>query len=440
MGISNEMLAVFSIISMFGLFCTGFPISYTMIFSGLLFGFLGFGKLVFNLLTIQFWQVMSDSVMVAIPFFLFMGYLLEGAGLMTRLFRSFQLLLSRLPGSLFATVSLTGTIFAAATGIVGSSVNLLCIMAEPAMRRSGYDVRMGAGCIAAAGTLGILIPPSIMLIVLGPIVGVPITDLFTAAILPGLLLAGLYIAYALIKCAIWPKYGPPLPPEERPTSMGEVVKGLVIGAVPLAVLIFATLGSILCGFATPTEGAACGSFGALVLVIAYGKFTWKGLAKALHSTILLSSMILIMIASCNFFGAVFSRLGGAVALSNFLLGLDMAPMAMLALICAIIFFMGWAMEWVPIVLILVPLLIPVIEGLHFDKLWFCLVVAVTLQTSWLSPPVALSCYFIKGSIPHWSLSDIYKGMFEFIGCQLVGLLLIIIFPAIVTWLPTVMKE
>lgn len=440
MDISNEMLAVLSIISMFGLFCTGFPISYTMIFSGLLFGFLGFGKLVFHLLTIQFWQVMSDPVMGAIPFFLLMGYLLEGAGLMDRLFRSFQLLLARLPGSLYGAISLTGTIFAAATGIVGSSVNLLCIMAEPSMRRSGYDIRMGAGCIAAAGTLGILIPPSIMLVVLGPIMGLPITDLFAAAILPGLLLAGIYVAYSLIKCAIWPQYGPPLPKEERAASMALVLKELLIGAVPLAILIFSTLGSILCGIATPTEASACGAFGALVLVIVYRKFTWKGLAKALHSTILLSSMILIMIASCNFFGSVFSRLGGAVALSNALLGMDIAPMFMLFLIMAIIFFMGWAMEWVPIVLILVPLLIPVVEAMQFDKLWFCLVVAVTLQTSWLSPPVALSCYFIKGSLPHWPLNDIYKGMFQYIGCQLVGLILIILFPAIVTWLPNYLKQ
>lgn len=222
--------------------------------------------------------------------------------------------------------------------------------------------------------------------------------------------------------------------------MALVLKELLIGAVPLAILIFSTLGSILCGIATPTEASACGAFGALALVIVYRKFTWKGLAKALHSTILLSSMILIMIASCNFFGSVFSRLGGAVALSNALLGMDIAPMFMLFLIMAIIFFMGWAMEWVPIVLILVPLLIPVVEAMQFDKLWFCLVVAVTLQTSWLSPPVALSCYFIKGSLPHWPLNDIYKGMFQYIGCQLVGLILIILFPTIVTWLPNYLKQ
>ena len=440
MDISNETLALLSLVGMFAAFCTGFPISYTMIFSGLVFGYLGIGKIVFYLLTVQFWQVMSDPVMGAIPFFLLMGYLLEGAGLMDRLFRSFQLLFAKLPGSLYGAIILTGTIFAAATGIVGSSVNLLCIMSEPSMRRSGYNVRMGAGCIAAAGTLGILIPPSIMLVVLGPIMGVPITDLFAAAILPGLLLAGIYIAYSLVKCALWPQYGPPLPKEMWPSSLTEVLREMLIGAIPLFLLIMFTLGSILAGFATPTEASACGAFGAFILVIAYRRFTWKGLAKALHSTILLSAMILIMIASCNFFGSVFSRLGGATWLSNWLLSLDVTPMIMLSFIMIIIFFMGWAMEWIPIVLILVPLLIPVVDAMQYDKLWFCLVVAVTLQTSWLSPPVALSAYFIKGSLPHWKLTDIYKGMFQYIGCQLVGLILIIAFPAIVTWLPVFLKN
>lgn len=436
----NEMLAMLSLVGMFAAFCTGFPISYTMIFSGLAFGFLGIGKIVFYLLTMQFYQVMSDSVMGAIPFFLLMGYLLEGAGLMDRLFRSFQLLFAKVAGSLYVAIIMTGTIFAAATGIVGSSVNLLCIMAEPAMRAGGYNIRMGAGAIAAAGTLGILIPPSIMLVVLGPMMGVPITDLFAAAFLPGFLLAGIYIVYSLIRCKFQPECGPPLPEEMWPESLGSVLKEIIIGVVPLLMLIFATLGSILAGLATPTEASACGAFGALVMIIGYRRFNWKDFAKALHSTILLSAMILIMIASCNFFGAVFSRLGGAAYLSNWLLSLDASPMGMLILIMTIIFFMGWAMEWIPIVLILVPLLMPVVEAMQYDKLWFCLVVAVTLQTSWLSPPVALSAYFIKGSLPHWKLTDIYKGMFQYIGCQLVGLTLIIIFPVIVTWLPYYLKQ
>ncbi|MDR1857360.1 MAG: TRAP transporter large permease subunit [Desulfovibrio sp.] len=436
----NELLALLSLAGMFGAFCLGFPISYTMIFSGLIFGYLGIGKIVFYLLTMQFYQVMSDPIMGAIPFFLLMGYLLEGAGLMDRLFKSFQLLFAKLPGSLYSAIVLTGTIFAAATGIVGSSVNLLCIMSEPSMRASGYNIRMGAGCIAAAGTLGILIPPSIMLVVLGPIMGLPITDLFAAAILPGLLLASIYIVYSLVKCAIWPEYGPPLPKDMWPTSYLTVFKEMVVGVFPLLVLIFATLGSILMGIATPTEASACGAFGALILVIAYGKFTWKNLSKALHSTILLSAMILVMIASCNFFGSVFSRLGGATWLSNALLAVNAPPMLMLILIMTIIFFMGWAMEWIPIVLILIPLLMPVVDAMGYDKLWYCLVVAVTLQTSWLSPPVALSCYFIKGSLPHWKLVDIYKGMFQYIFCQLLGLALIILFPAIVTFLPQWFKS
>lgn len=435
----NEMLAMLSLAGMFGLFCFGFPIAYTMLFAGLLFGFLGIGKLVFYLLTVQFYQVMTDTVQVAIPFFLIMGYMLEGAGLMERLFKAFQKLFARLPGSLYMAVISTGTIFAAATGIVGSSVNLLCVMSEPTMRKSGYDIRMGAGSIAAAGTLGILIPPSIMLVILGPIVGVPVTDLFVAAVIPGLLLAGLYIAYSLIKCAIWPQYGPPLPEELRPHSTLEVLRELAIGAFPLLVLIFAVLGSIMFGIASPTEASACGAFASIVLVIAYGKFSFGALAKALYSTAKMSAMILIMIASCNFFGAVFSRLGGATYLSNLLLGMDMGPMAMLSLILIIIFFMGWAMEWIPIILILVPLLLPVVTAMGYDKLWFCMLVAVTLQTSWLSPPVALSAYYIKGALPHWKLTDIYKGMFQYIACQCVGIILIMIFPVLVTWLPQFLK-
>lgn len=435
----NEMLAMISLAGMFGLFCFGFPIAYTMLFAGLLFGFLGIGKLVFYLLTVQFYQVMSDPVQVAIPFFLVMGYLLEGAGLMERLFSAFQKLFARLPGSLYMAVISTGTIFAAATGIVGSSVNLLCVMAEPTMRKGGYDVQMGAGAIAAAGTLGILIPPSIMLVILGPIVGVPVTDLFVAAVIPGLLLASLYIGYSLIKCAIWPKYGPPLPPELCPTSFSLVLKELLIGAVPLLMLILSVLGSIMFGLASPTEASACGAFCALVLVIVYGKFSWKALASSLYSTAKMSAMILVMIGSCNFFGAVFSRLGGATYISNLLLSMHLSPMVMLALILVIVFFMGWAMEWIPIILIMVPLLLPVVDAMGYDKLWFCMLIAVTLQTSWLSPPVALSAYYIKGALPHWKLTDIYKGMFQYIAMQVIGITLLVVFPALACWLPQALK-
>ncbi|WP_461211215.1 TRAP transporter large permease [Desulfocurvus sp. DL9XJH121] len=431
----NEMLGMLSLVGLLVSFCTGFPISFTMIFIGLGFGYLGIGKLVFYLLNIQFYQVMSDPVLGAIPFFLFMGYILESAGLMDNLFHSIQKLMAPIPGSLYVAIIVTATIFAAATGIVGSSITLLCVMAEPAMRRSHYNTRMGAGAIAAGGTLGILIPPSIMLVVMGPLMGVPVTDLFAGAIVPGLLLATIYCGYALIRCFLNPKLGPPLPKELRAESFGALMVDLVKGVVPLVLLIGATLGSILAGLATPTEASACGAFGSLVLVLAYRKFKFKAFRESMYSSIRLSAMILIMIAASNFFGSVFSRLGGASWLSNQLIQMELPPMIMIAMIMAIVFFLGWAMEWVPIVLIILPIMLPTVKAMGVDLLWFAIVYAVTLQTSWLSPPVALSCYFIKGCIPHWHLSDIYKGMIEFIFCQIVGIGLIMMFPKLVTWLP-----
>lgn len=436
----NEMLGMLSLVGLLASFCTGFPISFTMIFIGLGFGYLGIGKLAFHLLNIQFYQVMSDPVLGAIPFFLFMGYILESAGLMDNLFHSIQKLMAPVPGSLYVAIIVTATIFAAATGIVGSSITLLCVMAEPAMRRSHYNTRMGAGAIAAGGTLGILIPPSIMLVVMGPLMGVPVTDLFAGAIIPGLLLASIYCAYALIRCFLNPKLGPPLPKELRAESFPALMLDLVKGVVPLILLIGATLGSILAGLATPTEASACGAFGSLLLVIAYRKFKFTAFKNSMYSSVKLSAMILIMIAASNFFGSVFSRLGGASWLSNQLIHMDLPPMIMIAMIMVIVFFLGWAMEWVPIVLIILPIMLPTVKAMGVDLLWFAIVYAVTLQTSWLSPPVALSCYFIKGCIPHWHLSDIYKGMIEFIACQIVGIGLIMMFPKLVTWLPMLLNH
>jgi tripartite ATP-independent transporter DctM subunit len=435
----NQLLGMLSLGGLLLAFCTGFPITFTMMFIGLAFGYAGIGKLVFYLLNIQFYQVMSDPVLGAIPFFLLMGYLLESAGLMDNLFHSIQKLMAPIPGSLYVAIIFTATIFAAATGIVGSSITLLCVMAEPAMRRSGYDIQMGAGAIAAGGTLGILIPPSIMLIVMGPIIGVPVTDLFAGAVIPGVLLAGIYTAYSLIRCFLNPKLGPPLPKELRAESFGALIIDLVKGVVPLILLIGFTLGSILAGVATPTEASACGAFGALLLVIGYGKFKFSSLKSSMYSSAKLSAMILIMIAASNFYGSVFSRLGGAAWLSEQLISMSLPPMMMMALIMVMVFLLGWAMEWVPIVLIILPIMLPTVKALNIDLLWFAIVYAVTLQTSWLSPPVALSCYFIKGCIPSWKLSDIYKGMVQYIACQAVGIALIMLFPALVTWLPSVVN-
>ncbi len=434
---SNEILGMVLIgVMLFAIF-VGFPISFTLIFLGFIFGYAGFGDLVFYLMTFQFSNVMLEQTLAAVPLFIFMGILMEQAGLMERLFESVQMMLSRTRGALFIAVLFVSTIFAAATGIVGASVTILGIMAAKTMNRSGYDVQLAAGTITAGGTLGILIPPSIMLVVMGPILEVPVTDLFAAAVIPGFMLAFLYTGYALLRCHLNPSLGPPLPEDERPQSMAHVWSEFFKGLVPPAALVFAALGSIMFGFATPTEGAGCGAAGALLLTLAYRRLTLRGLQKALIKTLEISTLILFLVAASNFFGAVFSRLGTPTMLTEFLLTLDMPPMMILIIIMALIFLLGWPLEWVPIVLIIIPILLPLLDQLNINLLWFGILVAVNLQTAWLSPPVALSAYFLKGVVPEWDLKDIYKGMMQFMGIQLLGLILLLLFPQIALWLPGV---
>ena len=432
----NEILGLILIGVMLLAIFVGFPISFTLIFLGFVFGYIGFGKVVFYLMTFQFSNVMLEQTLAAVPLFIFMGILMEQAGLMERLFAAVQLMLSRVRGSLYIAVLFVSTIFAAATGIVGASVTILGIMAAKTMNKSGYDVRLAAGTITAGGTLGILIPPSIMLVVMGPVLEVPVTDLFAAAIIPGVMMAFLYAVYAVGRCMINPKLGPPLAVEDRADNMGEIVREFVMGLVPPALLVFSALGSIMFGLATPTEGAGCGAAGALLLTLAYRRMTFKKFREALIKTLEISALILILVAASNFFGAVFSRLGTPTMLTELLLGLDLPPMVILVMIMGLIFLLGWPLEWVPIVLIIVPILLPLIEQLGFNLVWFGILVAVNLQTAWLSPPVALSAYFLKGVVPEWDLKDIYIGMMQFMVIQLIGLILIMVFPQIALWLPT----
>jgi len=432
---SQEMIGLFMIGAMLlGIFA-GFPISFTLIFLGIVFGYWGFGKLVFYLLTLQFNASMMEQTLAAVPLFVFMGIMMEQANLMERLFDAVQKMLARVHGSLYLAVMFVATVFAAATGIVGASVTILGIMAGKSMIRSKYDVQLSAGLIAAGGTLGILIPPSIMLVVMGPVLQVPVTTLFAAAIVPGILLALLFTGYAMVRCIINPKLGPPLPKRDWPTSMGAVWLQFIQGLVPPAALVLSALGSIVFGFATPSEGAACGAAGSLALTIAYRRLTWLRLKDSLVKTLEISVLILFLVAASNFFGAVFAKLGTPAMLTDTLLAMNLGPYWTLLLIMALIFLLGWPLEWVPIVLIVVPFLLPLVDKMGFDKAWFGILVAVNLQTAWLSPPVALSAYFLKGVVPEWDLGDIYKGMMQFMGLQLLGLVLIIVFPQIALWLP-----
>ncbi len=432
---SPEMIGFIMIAAMLAGIFVGFPISFTLIFLGIAFGYWGFGELVFYLMTLQFNATMMEQTLAAVPLFVFMGIMMEQANLMERLFDAVQKMLSRVRGSLYLAVMFVATIFAAATGIVGASVTILGIMAGKSMIRSGYDVQLSSGLIAAGGTLGILIPPSIMLVVMGPVLEVPVTTLFAAAIVPGLLLALMFTGYAMIRCLINPALGPALPKEMQPTGMREVWLQFLQGLVPPAALVLAALGSIVFGLATPTEGAACGALGALLLTAAYRRLTWRNLKDALVKTLEITVLILFLVAASNFFGAVFARLGTPTMITEVLLGMDLNPYVMLFIIMGLIFLLGWPLEWVPIVLIVVPFLLPLVRDAGFDLAWFGILVAVNLQTAWLSPPVAMSAYFLKGVVPEWELGDIYKGMLQFMGLQLFVLLLIIAFPQIALWMP-----
>jgi len=436
---SEEWIGIGSLVLLFTAIFIGFPIAFTLIAIALGVGYLALGPIALHLMTLQFFAVMKETSLASVPFFLFMGYLLEQSGLMQRLFRGIQQLLAGVKGSLYIAVLITATIFAAATGIVGSSVTLLGVMAAPSMKRSGYDIRMSAGAITAGGTLGILIPPSVMLIVMGPVVGVPTTDLFAAAVIPGLVLSALYIIYCVARSYINPALGPPLPIEERLASNAAVLKELALGVLPVVIVILATLGVILAGIATPTDAGACGAFVVFVMTIASGTLTWDKLRKSVYATLEVSCMILLLVAASNYFGAVFSRLGSANMIAEALLNLPLPPTIMLILILAVIFVLGWPLEWVPIVLIVVPILLPLVQKLGIDLVWFCTLVAVCLQTAWLSPPVALSAYFLKGVVPDWKLTDIYAGMMQFMVLQLVGLGLLLAFPQLALWLPAVLR-
>jgi tripartite ATP-independent transporter DctM subunit len=436
---SEEWLGIVSLAILFAAIFIGFPIAFTLIGIALGVGYFALGPIALHLMTLQFFSVMKETSLASVPFFLFMGYLLEQSGLMERLFRGIQQLLAGVKGSLYIAVLVTATIFAAATGIVGSSVTLLGVMAAPSMKKSGYDVRMSAGAITAGGTLGILIPPSVMLIVMGPVVGVPTTDLFAAAVIPGLVLAALYIVYSVGRCYINPELGPVVPMEDRLASNAAVLKELALGVLPVVIVIMATLGAILAGIATPTDAGACGAFVVLIMTLVSGTMTWEKMRKSVYATLEVSCMILLLVAASNYFGAVFSRLGSANMIAEAMLNLSLPPTAMLVLILTVIFVLAWPLEWVPIVLIVVPILLPLVQKMGIDLVWFCTLVAVCLQTAWLSPPVALSAYFLKGVVPDWKLSDIYAGMMQFMVLQLIGLSLLLIFPQMALWLPEVLR-
>lgn len=413
----------------------GFPIAFTLIILAFVFGYIGFGKQVFYLMYFQTLGLMKEETLAAVPLFVFMGHMLEQAGLMERLFKAFQFIFARVRGSLYLGVLLTATVFATATGIIGASVTVIGLLAAPEMMKSRYNTALSAGVITAGGCLGILIPPSVMLVVLGPVLGVSVVRLFMAAIVPGLILSSLFIGYTLLRCYLNPKLGPRLPEDQRPTSYLQIIKEFLSGIVPLGVIIFASLGSIIAGMATPTEGAAMAATGSILLTALYGKLNWMNLKGAGLKTLQTSSMILFLAVASNIYGSVFARLGTATMITNTMLSLQVSPLLMIVILMAVIFILGWPLEWPAIVLIFVPIFYPVVQKLGFNLVWFATLVAVNLQTAFLSPPVAMAAYYLKGVAPTWELTDIYRGMMEFMILQCIGLALVLFFPQLALWLP-----
>jgi tripartite ATP-independent transporter DctM subunit len=443
----NEILGLIMLFCMVSVIFIGFSISFTLLFIAIVFGAIGLGvDRTFYLTYLQVWGSMKDDIVPAVPMFIFMGYMCEQAGLMDRLFATFRQLFAPIRGSLYLAVLLTATLFAMATGIVGAAVSVLGIMAGGMMMRAGYDAEMSAGAIAAGGTLGILIPPSVMLLVMGPVLGVPVNKLYAAAFGPGFLLAFLYIAYCLIRSFINPKLGPPLPKEERMGYNFKLFKEVVISILPLLLLIGSTLGTILTGLATATEAAACGALGSMILSALYGKLTISAIKGTARSTLLTSAMVLLLVMASNIFGAVFVQLGSAGLIETLLNDLPLPGMGKFLLVMLIVFLLGWPFEWPVIILVFVPIFIPVIQKLDVGlskgelMLWFGATLAVNLQTAFLSPPVAMSAYYLKTVMPAWNLALIFRGMAQFMVIQVVALAMIIGFPTISLWLPRMLYQ
>ncbi len=432
---SPEIIGLLMVAAMLLAISIGFPIAFTLLFLGAVFGYWGFGPLVFYLLTLQFNATMMEQTLAAVPLFVFMGIMMEQANLMERLFDSVQKLLAGVRGSLFLAVMFVATIFAAATGIVGASVTILGIMAGKPMIRSGYDVKLSSGLIAAGGTLGILIPPSIMLVVMGPVLEVPVTSLFAAAILPGS--AGGVVHHL---CdghdagSILPS-GRPARRSFRDEPGRRFGTSFFLGLVPPAALVMCGARIDRIRLCDANRGRGLRSRRCSPVVARPTAASRANLKEALIKTLEISVLILFLVAASNFFGAVFARLGTAAMLTRHCSASISTDTFRSASSWLLIFLLGWPLEWVPIVLIVVPFLLPLVRKLGFDMTWFGILVAVNLQTAWLSPPVALSAYFLKGVVPQWELSDIYKGMLQFMVLQVIGLILIIAFPEIALWLP-----
>jgi tripartite ATP-independent transporter DctM subunit len=425
----------------------GFPICFTLMAMGVAFGYYAyfdaermqsiFDNQIFDLLVNQTYSVMANDVLTAVPLFLFMGYIVERANIVDRLFYTLQIAARRMPGSMAVAALGTCALFATATGIIGAVVTLMGLLAFPAMLKARYDESFSAGVICAGGCLGILIPPSIMLIVYAATSNVSVVRLYAGAIFPGFLLAGLYMTYVVGRAWLNPKLAPK-PKEEdlEDISFGRMVFMVVTSFFPLAFLILSVLGAILFGLATPSEAASMGALGGLVLAAAYRALTWARLKESVYLSVRTSAMVCWLFVGSWTFASVFSYLGGHDLIQETVLGMNLSPITFLLMAQLIIFLLGWPLEWSEIIIIFVPIFLPMLAYFEVDPLFFGILVALNLQTSFLTPPMAMAAYYLKGvAPPHIYLMQIFKGCLPFLSMVFLAMFLLYMFPGIALWLP-----
>ena len=395
-----------------------------------------FDNRIFTLLVQKAFEVASNDVLVAVPLFLFMGYLVERANILDRLFHSLQLSMKHVPGALAVATLATCAMFATATGIVGAVVTLMGLLAFPAMLRAGYDTKLSAGVVCAGGCLGILIPPSILLIVYAATAGVSAVKLYAAAFLPGLMLTVFYIVYVIVRAVINPKLAPKLPKEQTDVPLTQVLWELFTSFLPLALLIVCVLGAILFGLATPSEAAGVGALGAIVLAAAYGALNFTMLRDSVYLCARATAMVCYLFIGSWTFSSVFAYLGGQGVIERFFLSLDLSSTQFLILTQGIIFLLGWPLEWTEIIIIFVPIFLPLLDDFGVDPIFFGILVALNTQTAFNTPPVAMAAFYLKGvAPPHVKLTDIFSGALPFVFMVFLTMLLVYIFPQITLWLP-----
>jgi tripartite ATP-independent transporter DctM subunit len=439
---SVEVLTILMFVTLMASIAMGHPLAITLASVATVFGLIDNGfdiQALMGLFANNAWGIFLNYTLVAIPLFIFMAQILDRSKVSEGLFDALYQVLGGLRGGLGMAVIVVSTVFAATTGIVGASVVAMGLMAGPALLRRGYNRALSAGIICSSGTLGILIPPSIMLVVYGGLTGqkeTSVGNLFAAAILPGLLLSGLYLLYVGVRCYMSPKMGPPIPLEDRTATVAQKVSMTMKNFVPPFGLILTVMGTILAGVATPTEAAALGCVGALVLALASRKLNWKVISEACISTARTTAMIMALFLGGKFFSVVFLSMGGGDVVANTLLGMDVSPYVVFTIMMAVVFFMGMFIDWAAILLVVVPIFTPIAMELDFNPLWFAMMVCINLQTSFLTPPFGYSLFYFKGvAPPEYTMGDVYRGIIPFVMLQVLALAILMIFPGIITYLP-----